>query len=285
MKKFCKHSIFFLLPLFICFFCYSFYLFKSGEYEKTATGSEVYSSIRNSKKKVYVKKLIIGDSTAFQFFNDQDGSDLFSLACNQAISLCGHYILLNNFLSAGNRPKDVYLVYMPFSFCNNLDEKYTYGYFLKPFFKDEYIPLMTEQVLEQISQIPYYEISQFPLVLTSSWVPSYKSREREYTFLSPISCEYLRKMEELSTKYSFNLYIVPSLISEIQRERINEIDITEFNKEKYADKLFIYLNNILYVDNSLFRDGVHLKQPSLFYSVMKEKMKNLKKEYIKAGIK
>lgn len=285
MKKFCKHSFFFLLPLLICSFCYSFYLFKSGEYEKIVTGSEVYSSIRNSKKKVYVKKLIIGDSTAFQFFNNQDGNDIFSLACNQAISLCGHYLLLNNFLLAGNRPSEVYLVYMPFSFCNNLDEIYTYGYFLKPFFKDEYVPLMTEQVLEQIGKIPYHEICQFPLVLTSSWVPSYKPRERENTFLSSISCEYLRKMEELSTKYNFNLYIVPSILSEIQKERINKIDKAEFNKEKYADKLNIYLNNILYVDNSHFRDGVHLKRPSFFYSLMKEKMEKIKKEYNKVGIK
>ena len=119
------------------------------------SGKETYISINKSKKKTKFKKLILGDSTAHQFFDNIDDTDsvYYSLACNQGISVCGQFLLLDNFLTIGNKPKEVYLIYNPISFKNNLDTKYTYHYFLKPFFRREYKSKISEIAMEQIYQI------------------------------------------------------------------------------------------------------------------------------------
>ena len=102
--------------------------------------------------------------------------------------MVGQFILLNNYINAGNEPDTVYLLVSPFSFRNNLDQVYTYHYFLKPFYTDEYKPMFSETVTEQIHKIPYYNFCRIPFILTSDWAPDFSLKDKiDYTFLSPIS--------------------------------------------------------------------------------------------------
>ena len=254
----------------------------TNEYKETIAGSEIYRSINKSKKKTRYKKLIIGDSTANQFFNNREDNDsIYYLACNQAIGVCGHFFLLNNYIKAGNLPEEVYMVYNPLSFANNLDQTFTYHYFLKPFYNNEYKPLMTCTVYNQIKKIPYYYLCQAPFILTSSWRPQYKPEERDYTFVSPISCEYLRKIDSLCYEYKFKLYLIPSLVDKNKQKEIESFERDEFEKEKYAQKLTIYLDNIIYLNDSCFSDGTHLK-PSLikqYKPLLEREMTDIKKIY------
>ena len=132
----------FILPVVIFYSVKTLWLLTDDKYKSTIYGNEVYKAIEKSKKKNKRNKLILGDSTANQFYNCKDGDpqDAYSLTCTQAIGMVGQYLLLTNYLNTGNRPDTVYLVYTPFSFWDNLDQVYTYHYFLKPFYYDEYKP-------------------------------------------------------------------------------------------------------------------------------------------------
>lgn len=286
MKKFCLYyTVFCITAFFLSAYIVPLSLRKN--YRETIPGAEIYRSIDKSKKRTKKKKIIIGDSTANQYFdNREDDDSICSLACNYAIGICGHFFLLNNYIEAGNQPEEIYLVCSPFSFTNNLNDKFAYHYFLKPFYNSEYKPLMTPEVFSQVKRIPYYALCQIPAVLTSPWAPTYKSEKVDYTFISPISRDYLRKIDSLSCQYNFKLYIVPSLINENTRQGVATFETNEFQGEPYADKMTIFLNHISYLDSSCYSDGIHLV-PSLikqYKPLLEKKMEYIKNEYIDHGI-
>ena len=218
--KFIVVFILFAIPIVVYYSAKTIWQLTDEKYKLTIYGNEVYKSIGKSKKKTNYRKLILGDSTANQFYNcnDKDSCDAYSLTSTQAIGMVGQYILLSNYLNAGNRPDIVYLVYTPFSFWDNLDQVYTYHYFLKPFFYDEYKPLMTKTVMEQIRKIPKYWACHIPYIQTTGWAPDITLQERHYYFLSPISTEYLNKFDSLSHEYQFDFVIIPTYVNTLERQ-------------------------------------------------------------------
>ena len=135
LYRFCILSFTFLLIFSSLYLAKNIKEVSNGEYKYTLPGREIYQAIGKSQRKTNKKKLIIGDSTGNQFFSvfiDEDS--IYSLACNQVIGMCGHYFLLDDFLKNGNRPEQVYMIFNVFSFSNNLDQNYTFHYFLKPHF-------------------------------------------------------------------------------------------------------------------------------------------------------
>ncbi len=264
----------FASPIIFYYTVKTIYLLKDDLYKETISGNEIYRAIEKSKKKTKYKKLILGDSTANQFYNckEEDPDSAFSLSCNQAIGMIGQYILLNNYLEAGNRPDSVFLVYTPFSFWDNLDQVYTYHYFMKPFYYDENKSLMSPTVHQQIQKIPKRMICHFPLILTTSWAPSIKQEERDYSFLSPICKEYLSKIDSLSNKYNFTFSIIPTFVAEHWRDSVNLFNRSEFADYSYQKELTNYLDNITYLADSCFVDEVHLKNPQLYKSIMNQQL-------------
>ena len=250
------------------------YLLKDDLYKETIYGNEIYRAIEKSKKKTKYKKLILGDSTANQFYNckEEDPDSAYSLSCNQAIGMIGQYILLNNYLEAGNRPDSVFLVYTPFSFWDNLDQVYTYHYFMKPFYYDKNKSLMSPTVIQQIQKIPKRMICHFPLIQTTSWAPSIKQEERDYSFLSPICKDYLSKIDSLSAKYNFTFSIIPTFVAEHWRDSVNLFKRNEFAGYSYQKELAHYLDNITYLADSCFVDEVHLKNPQLYKPIMNQQL-------------
>lgn len=205
MKQFLLKLAIFLFISLLLWHLKSLYMLCDDRYKKLVAGSEIYVSIQKSKKKSKSKKVLIGDSVAKQLFSNYSNSDVFnSLACNQAISMAGHFFLLKNYLEAGNTPDTVFIMYGLPAFRNNLDQIYTYHYFLKPFYTKEYKGLFTQTVKEQVKKIPCYWSSQFPESLTCDWAPDFKSKDNKDTtmLLSSVSLEYLIKIKELSGKES-----------------------------------------------------------------------------------
>ncbi len=287
MKKFILYCLSFAFTLCAYFLLESIYILKKGNFLEDIAGREIYISIEKSKEKTKYKKLVIGDSTANQLFmNNENHDSINSLACNQAIGLCGHFFLLNNYLQAGNRPEEVYLIYNVFSFTNNLDQVYTYHYFIKPFYKTEYKYLMTANVICQIKKQPFYYISQIPNVLISNWAPKYKAKSdnKKYTLLSPISREYLSKMDSLSNQYNFRLYYIPSIIDEIRKDSVLNKNKNEYKNEEFAEKFSIYMNNISYLNDSCFMDSTHFYNPYLYKKQILEIIRLIKEDYKMKGI-
>lgn len=274
LHRFCIYSLFFLL-IFSCLYLAKYTkVVMDGNFKYTLPGREIYNAINKSKKRTNIKKLIIGDSTGNQFFNNFAEEDsIYSLACNQAIGLCGQFFLLDDFLKNGNRPERVYMVFNAFSFSNNLDQEYTFHYFLKPFFNNEYRDRMSKTVIKQIQKVPFYYLSQFPTVISSSWAPEYTPHHL-YHIMSPISNEYLLKIDSLKKIYAFDLYLIPSLVTKDKREKfdnymstnIEEVDI------RLRHTFQEFGRNITYVEDSCFIDGVHLKNPQLYRYIIEKEM-------------
>ncbi len=247
MKRFLIQIIIFSLLGLISIEIKPIYLIITEKYKEKVAGNEIYLSIKKSKKKTKHKVLIIGDSVGKQIFDNASNNDTInSLACNQAISMVGQFILLNNYFLAGNEVDTVILIYTPFSFKNNLDQVYTYHYFIKPFFKINKT-YFSKTVIKQLNKIPYSNYYWIPNILTTNWAPDYKSNDKiDYTFLSPVSIEYLQKIKELSIKYNFKLIILPTPTKESNRADIQNFNKQEIFENGFENEFKGYFENIIF---------------------------------------
>lgn len=242
-------------------------------------GKEIYNAIKKSKQKTTHKKLLIGDSVANQFFDSKlNDSTFYSLTCNQAIGVCGHFFLLNNYLNAGNRPDEVYMIYHPSSFKNNLNQRFTYHYFLKPFYKKEYKPLMSNNIINQIRTIPFYQYCQFPLIIGTAWAPTIHPSTEDKSLLSPISAEYLEKIDSLKTQYRFKLYILPPPVAQSQKKEVENYEKELLNNSTYQTILRNYLSSIIYLPDTCFIDSIHLTTPQRYKDILLKKMEDFKRK-------
>jgi hypothetical protein len=276
MKLLLSRIILFSIPLVFLIHLKPAYLLIDNKYQKIVAGNEVYLSIEKSKQKTHRKKILLGDSAGYQLFPNLDNnSNIISLACNQAVGMVGQYILLENYLKAGNEIDTVYFVFGPDGFINNLDQVYTYHYFLKPFFKEENKGYFTEHVLQQIRKIPYFFLCREPLILTSNWAPKFKCRDSANNiFLSPISIEYLKKIKILKEEHNFNIIFYSAPTSIKKKYEIDKFYYNEIICNDLEDEFEAFFKNLIYLDDSCFLDGVHLKNP-------KEYSDLYKKEWIK----
>lgn len=274
MKRFLLNSLLFLVLFAVGLYSRSFYLLVTEEYKKNVNGADTYHAIAKSKQKKKTRKVLLGDSVGRQLFENTKYNDTInSFACNQAIGLVGHFLLLNNFLKAGNEVDTVYMIFSPSSFLNNLDEKYTFHYFLKPFYKDEYKPLFSKTVYDQIRKIPFNFLSQDPALLTSNWTPDFNARDKKnYTFLSPISAEYMNRIKELSIQHDFELIILPSPVSINSRKDIAAIDKREINSVGLSKEFENYFDKIIFLNDTSFMDGIHLNHPETYTLYYKENL-------------
>ncbi|SCX82080.1 hypothetical protein [Flavobacterium caeni] len=266
MKSFLIKLTVFVLIGAAAFHLKSYLLLRNDKYQRKVSAREVYHVIGKSQQKNPSRKVLIGDSVARQFFNSESENDtLNSLASNQAISLAGQYILLDNYLKAGNVIDTCYAVFIPSSFQNNLQQLFTYNYFVKPFYKDQYKPLLTETVKNQVEKIPYHGVAQYFGVLTNNWAPEFVSDDQQdYAFFSPVSVEYIHKMSALAKAKHFKLIFVPAVCNENQRKNIESFDKTELAKNHIEQEFAGYFDHIQYVDSKEFVDDMHLHAPEKF---------------------
>jgi hypothetical protein len=162
---------------------------------------------------------------------------------------------------------------VPKSFLNNLDQLYTYHYFLKPFYNKEYISLISANAQNQINKIPYHNLCQIPYSLTTNWAPVFNPKdEKNYTFLSPISVEYLKKIKELGEKYNFKLIMLPPPVSDQEKPTIDKIDKKEIEKNKLTDVFKNYFTEMIFInDSNFYSDGTHLLNAEKYVTYYKNR--------------
>lgn len=276
MKRFILRTILFIFLVAVTIELTSIFLITTDLFLIYIPGSEIYISIEKSRIENDSKKVLLGDSVGRQMYSNKEFSyPVNSLACNQAIGMVGQYVLLKSYLDSGNNPDEVYMILTPFSFQNNLDQKYTFHYFLKPFYKAEFKDDFSDLVFQQIQKIPYYQFSRVPHIVATSWAPDYKIDDsRKDFFLSPISIEYLKKIKQLSMDRGFHFELVPpptnknfeAIISAMDREAIEENNLQDIFED--------YFNKIIYLDSTEFVDGTHLKDPKKYSMLYAEKYFN-----------
>ena len=216
-----------------------------------------------------VKTLILGDSTGNQIYpNTEYNAEVYSLCCNQAISMVGQYILLHKFLQTHPRPNalDVLLIARPSSFRNNLDQRFVYNYFIKPFYREEYQHLLTAQAQAQVRKIPFRDLVRIPFIRKSNWSPNLDYKHRPHYFhISELSADYIQKMQQLCQEKNVKSFKIrctflskefpPEQFSGFKKQ-IAELDL--------AQELSGYFNTLKYYEEELFMDDkVHLKKPEI----------------------
>ena len=228
----------------------------------------VFLSIVKSGIKKKVKKLILGDSCAKQLYdNTTFNGPVYSLACNQAISMAGQYILLNNFIKANfpDLPEEVCIIMDFNSFSNNLDQPYTFNYFLKPFYTKKNYHYFSANTIKIIQGIPYYSLSQWPLVSISLWCPDYKQEFAGSThqFFSDVTRTYLFRIIRLCGRYGIRFKILPSIMPVSKKENFI-IFSQSINKELVNLPVSLFDNYVksgAFMPDNCFFDGIHLTQP------------------------
>jgi hypothetical protein len=229
-------------------------------------GIEVYRSIEQSKKKQNATKLILGDSVSKQFSPTGKISDtIVSLACNRAISMCGQYILLKEYLENNDVPKIVELQLTPLSLCDNLDQRFTYHYFLKPFYNKHFYQYFDAEMIELVEKIPFYQYSQMPLIKATKWAPKYGNLDEDYYCISEVSKKYLNAMLILCEEKGIQFELSPMPVSRAGASKINTITYSDDDQYgRITEVLRQYLTDIEYYPDTLFIDGIHLKDISPF---------------------
>ena len=201
MKRFLKQMVGFTLFCILCasgYFAVNLYVWD----EKDLIGSETYLSIKKAKDApAHVSNLLLGGSTGNQLFpNTLFNGSTYSLCCNQAISLTGQYILLHEFLLNHPDPSklQVFLLLRPSSLRNDLDQRFTYNYFLKPFDHPEYQSHLSPYAQTQLKKVPARRLVQIPFIRRSHWSPNLQNQHQPHHFrISKLSAEYLRKIHSL----------------------------------------------------------------------------------------
>ena len=234
----------------------------TGKYIKTVDGYEIYCAINNSQSNRKVKKVLLGDSVGCQLYpSDNDYDSILSLACNQAITMAGHYFLLKNYIENNNDnlPDEVVLLITPFSLCNDVD-KYAYHYFLKPFPPHTWSKLYTKHLKQRIHSIPFYWTANLPFIQTSNYTPEWAiPSSKANKSISPLSYEYLLKIDSITKQHniSFNMVSTP-----IRDDRQIDMDLFWKNlPSDYADDLasllLPYKESVHYMPSDNYRDPVH----------------------------
>ncbi len=226
----------------------------------------IYIAIVKSHAKKKVKKLIFGDSCSKQLYEPNEYKEsVYSLATNQAISMVGQYVLLNNFIRMNltQLPDEVCLIMDFNSFRNNLDQTFTYNYFLKPFFKEEFTKYFSSSTLSIIEKIPYHQLTKWPLVATSLWSPEFLQNHDNGNnlYISTQSNEYLQRMKRLCDRFHIKFRILPSIMPISKKTSFNHFiqSIASGIERTPASYFNNYFSVATFLPDSCFSDGIHLK--------------------------
>ena len=263
MKKFLIYTVTFVCINMLLIYAQDTYTYYTGAYRDHVAGAEIYQAKQAAKQKKKVKKLLIGDSVCRQMYGvGQVGDSIWSLACNQAVTMAGHYCLVHDFITTNkdSLPQEIILSFDCKSFANNLD-KYTFQYFLKPFPDKEYQPLLTNRhLLEREKQIPYRWAAHMPIIRCNSWAPEYELTQEEYTLLSPLSSDYLDSICTLAEKAGIQVHMYCNPMRESRQQTFVDIYQKALNTaetQKHQTLWEEWYQSVTYLPDSLFHDFVH----------------------------
>lgn len=231
------------------------------------SGKDVYLALQKSNKISKTGILILGDSVAHQLYPSEKADINYeSLACNQAVSLIGHYILLENYLMANENTKAIYLVYHPDSFSNRLDQAYTFNYFFKPFYLPANHKFFTPRVLDIISRVHSRKLLDLPVVrytnVALGFEDSLGEKKVAYDRYTPsdISIEYLQKIKILAAKRNIKVRVV-SPVLDVKYARYSSEQFMAIINDNGLNDMFEGYFNFRYLDSSNFSDTIHYTRP------------------------
>lgn len=225
-------------------------------------GSETYEAIRRSQTPSQSPAVILGDSVCHQLLMEATVPDTLNLSCNQAISMCGQFLLAREAVAHDRALRQITLAYQPACFRNDLDEKFTFNYLVKPFYiHPEMRAGMDALVIRRLDRRPFYRLIVLPMFRYTDLLGATDyagSAAPSFAYLSPVSIDYLHRLADLCRAHNIRLRVVSTPIS-----RTSGYDERVFLGEVAAaklDEVFAgYTATIRQVDPEVLIDNVHFK--------------------------
>jgi hypothetical protein len=225
-------------------------------------GSETYEAIHRAETPSTAANVILGDSVSYQLLMGVDLPNTLNLSCNQAVSVCGQFLLAQEALAHDPAVKRVTLAYQPFSFTNDLNQKYTFNYFVKPFWVQPRMRRgMDDLVLRLLLHKPQFQLMVLPMFRYTDLLSSTdysRSPPLTYAYLSGLSVDYLRRLSGLCREHGIGLRIVSTPIS--QTSGYDESVFLREVSDAHLGAIFAgYTTTIRRVDPDMLLDNVHFK--------------------------
>jgi hypothetical protein len=220
--------------------------------------SNVYKTIKISKAKGNdLEYLYAGDSVANQLFFDKNKNDKFrSVACNQGIEMVGYYLLILNTVNNVKKVDNIILLAHPLGLTKTLDKKYTFNYFLKPFYTKEYYKHFTAEVKSKIRNIPYSVLACMSVTKIFNFSPNVQLRQNK-AVISKIAIDYLRKISLLAKKNGIKFVFIAPPISNESRSEVEELEENSRELINNAPELKMYFESISYLPAKYYSDKIH----------------------------
>lgn len=234
--------------------------FSRSRYERD--GSETYDAIRRAELPSTCSRLVLGDSVSHQLLLGVNLPDTLNLSSNQAISMYGQYMLAHEAIAHDPALKQITLAYQPACFGNDLTQKFTFNYVVKPFYvRPEMRAGMDEQVIARLNRRPVFWLMNFPMFRYTDLLSSTDYSETPspfYRYLSPVSVNYLRKLGDLCQAKHIQLRIVSTPISRTSGYEEAQL-LKEIDRHELGDLFPGYVPTIRQVDPAQLIDNVHFK--------------------------
>ncbi len=250
--------------------------------------AEVYDAQARSRALTQAPTIFLGDSVSHQLILHRDPAPerIHDLTCNAAISLAGHWLLLRQFAERNPmRGRRVVLAYHPDSFIFNLDDKFSFGYFVRPFNRAPYARHFTDLVRSRVRSVPLQFLVHLPSVRASDWSPRWVPRPAgdsapHYPRLSAVSVEALRAIQTMAAREGFRLHVASPPVSE---ETYARFDMAAFyeqsEREGLGDVFRPYRETLQVLPRDWFRDNdpIHFRAaalPSVRWPVLDDPLAN-----------
>lgn len=230
--------------------------------------------IDKASEKSDFESVCLGDSVCRQvFFPDKDEVYFCHLGSTEAITPCGEYLLLHQYLENNPQTKTVYLFWRTSGFSNEFRTDFTYQYFIYPFCNRENMSLIEQESLEEIYDIygePFVNSRFIKSVLVNHYglynyyLNIIQNPNDVYEGgICPTAAIYLKKMEEECNAKNIDFIVKASPLKDTP-ENHNlvefEKDIVQFGLEDIMNE---YIDSITYYPEKWFKDDAHFTDDAL----------------------
>ena len=262
MKRFFLKLALFLVTSFVLINSVAAIYGKLSRSRYERDGSETFEAIRRAEMPSSSANVILGDSVCHQLLLEANLPDTLNLSCNQAISMCGQFLLVREAIVHDPMLKQVTLAYQPACFANDLTQKFTFNYVVKPFYIHSDLRAgMDALVLRRLDRRPAYRLMVLPMFRYTDLLGATDYSDPappEYKYLSPISSDYLNQLADLCRAHQIHLRIVSTPISKTSGYDEGVL-LKEVSDAQLDDVFAGYTQTIREVDPELLLDNVHFK--------------------------
>ena len=220
-------------------------------------------------------KLVLGDSVSAQLFGGlgllQDRVKVCTV--NQAITMCGQYVLAKEYIKTHPDATDIYLIIYPGTLASTSRRTTSYQYVAMPLIEygleddiDELMMGKLESMFGKVflkpSVIKYMDYSGINRKIYLYYQLKLEEKENiTYPEVSDVTIDYLDKMYQLCKDNDVTLHLASGPICDIEKRHEEEAIIKEVFAETGLDGKFpTYCDSFVYYPAELFLDDeVHFK--------------------------